>query len=340
MDTDDNPRPEAESGSRSVAARAARQRDAEYSAAERSDRIADNWQLATHLWPALHALGYRSGTLGGRGADADILAGRPPHLRRYEPDAPNDLSDVHEVRREAFMSFIAQVPARFPHVDLTVRHQAQDLVEMPAHRGQLDVVLQGVPYKQWTCPPGSSRLFADHATDFLQAGLDLTRRGGISINLVHQQFLDHPDPDLRQQLTRRADLIGALRLPPRHDPDRPDGYGPIPPVDVVLLRRRPKGAHRSGPAFTDLAPITVNGRAATINEYYARHPGNVLGDLVPGYKGHINMLAPTVDREGLGWQIHHALGRIVSSALQHGLTAPGFLRPPQPPEYPASGLGL
>jgi hypothetical protein len=157
---------------------------------------------------------------------------------------------------------VAQIPARFPYVDLTIRHQARDLVKMPEHRGQLDVVLQGVPFKQWTCPPGLARMFADHATDFLREGLLLTRRGGISINLVHQQFLDAPANDLRRRVARRADLIGALRLPPRPTPGRPAGYDqPGPPVDVVVLRRR---SHRSGRAGTRSStwprPRSVSGR--------------------------------------------------------------------------------
>ncbi|WP_454859700.1 hypothetical protein [Promicromonospora soli] len=335
MDTTDASRHQARRSNRPVAASPALPGDAQRQEVERSGRIADVWQLAGHLWAALHALGYRSGTLGGRGGDADILAGRPPHLRRHD-----GLDALAQSRRESFSSFVAQIPARFPHLDLTIRHQARDLVRMPEHRGRLDVVLQGVPFKQWTCPPGSARLFADHATDFLRGGLLLTRRGGISINLVHQQFLDAPAPDLRQQVARRADLIGALRLPPRPAPGRPTGYEPAPPVDVVVLRRRPRRSGRTGHAFIDLSQTTVDGHAATINGYYARHPGNVLGDLVPGHKGHPTMLAPVFDREGLGYQIHHALARMVTEATQRGLTAPGSARPPERADRPEPGLGL
>lgn len=305
-------------------------------ATERSDRRADVWQLATHLWPALHALGYRSGTLGGRGGDADILAGLPPHLRHLDGE-----DALNQARHEAFMSFIAQIPARFPHTELAIRHQDRDLVKVPGHRRRLDVVLQGVPFKQWTCPPGADRAFAGHATDFLRQGVALTRRGGISIHLVHQMFLDAPNPDLRRQIARHADLVGALRLAPRPTPDIPEAYEPVAPVDVVLLRRRPRGADRAGHAFTVPVGIVVDGQAATINEYYARHPGNVLGTLVRGRKGHSTMLAPTVDREGLGWQIHHALSRIVAVATLRGLTAPGVVRPlEQRPNQPSTGLGL
>ncbi|MFI8528159.1 hypothetical protein ACIGB8_27115 [Promicromonospora sukumoe] len=302
---------------------------------EHDDGIVDVWRLAARLWPALRALGYRSGTLGGRGGDADILAGRPPDQRRHD-----GLDALARARREAFGSFVAQIPARYPHVDITIRHQARDLVTMPEHRGRLDVVLQGVPFKQWTCPPGAARIFAQHATDFLRGGLLLTRRGGISINLVHQQFLDAPTPGLRRQIARRADLVGALRLPPRPVPGHPMGHEPAPPVDVVVLRRRPLGAARPTHTFVDLATTTVDGHTTTLNGYYARHPGNVLGDLVPGRKGHPTMLAPVADREGLGVQIEHALARMVADATRRGLTAPGFQRPPEPAQRHEPGLGL
>jgi hypothetical protein len=78
----------------------------------------------------------------------------------------------------------------------------------------------------------------------------------------------------------------------------------------------------------------------TVNGYYVRHPGNVLGDLVPGRQGHPPMHAPVFDREGLGAQIHHALARMVTEATQRGLTAPGFVRPLERAERPEPGLGL
>lgn len=339
-----DPRPETTPGTGTSDADAAPQPQAHpeaRDATERRDRMANIWQLATHLWPALHALGYRTGALGGRGGDADILAGVPPHQRHHDTPhgGPHDGHDVRDlIRREAFMSFIAPIPAQFPHTALNLEHQDRDLVEVRGHRGRLDVVLQGVPFKQWTCPPGAEQVFAGHATDFLRQGVALTRRGGISIHLVHQMFLDAPDPDLRQRLARHADLVGALRLPPR--PAATHSDGPAPPLDVVLLRRRPRGSGRAGHAFTVPAGIDVDGRAAAINEYYARHPDNVLGTLVRGRKGHSTMLAPTIDREGLGWQIRHALGRIVTVATLRGLTAPDFVRPPEHPRHPAPGFGL
>ncbi|RPF21446.1 hypothetical protein [Myceligenerans xiligouense] len=332
----DGPRPEATPGTGTtdvVATQQPHQPRESRGATERDRRMADVWQLATCLWPALHALGYRSGVLGGRGGKVDILSGLPPHLRHRDGQGALD-----PAQSKAFMSFVAPIPARFPHTELAIKHQDRDLVEVRGQRGRLDVVLQGVPFKQWTCPLGADRVFAEHATDFVRRGVALTRRGGSSIHLVHQMFLDAPDPDLRRQVARHADMVGALRLPFR--PTTAHSEEPAPPLDVVLLRRRPRGAGRTGHPFTVPVGIVVDGKAATINEYYARHPGNVLGTLVHGNKGHPTMLAPTIDREGLGWQIHRALGRIAAVATQRGLTAADVVRPPERPNHRATGFGL
>lgn len=272
--------------------------------------LADAWQVGRHLWPMLRALGYDSGYLGGRGANSDALAGRAPHLRRGA--APG------------YLAFVALIPGPDGHDRIRLHHQGADLPRLPEHRGQLGVVLQDVPFRQSPSTPQQAQALANYGTKTLTEGIGLTPRGGISISLVHPNVLDSPDPTGRKNLARQADLVGALRVPPR---PAPDGLGL--PFDVVLLRRRPTGARSTGHPFTDISSVPLGEQLVTINEYFAAHPEHVLGRVLPRPDGSTS-LVPSGDRTGLGQRMQEAFTRIGGAATQRGLTAPGFLRPPTP----------
>jgi hypothetical protein len=278
--------------------------------------LADAWQVGRHLWPVLRALGYESGYLGGRGANSDALAGRAPHHRRVGTPT-------------GYLAFVAMIPDALEHDRVRLHHQGADLPRLPEHRGQLDVVLQDAPFKQSPYKKGQEQALAEYGTTFLTEGVLLTTRGGISVSLVHPQVLDSPDPSGRKKLARQADLVGALRLPPRPSPD---GLGR--PFDVVLLRRRPTGARGTGHPFTDVSMIQLGERSVMINEYFTAHPEHVLSRVLPG-PGSSPLLVPVADRTRLGEDMEEAFTRIGGSATQRKLTAPGFLHPPTPDDRPA-----
>jgi hypothetical protein len=277
--------------------------------------LADAWQVGRHLWPVLRALGYDSGYLGGRGANSDALAGRAPHHRRTGTPA-------------GYLAFVAMIPDVTGHDHVRLHHQGADLPRLPEHSGQFDVVLQDIPFRQSPYKKGQERALAEYGTTFLTEGILLSTRGGISVSLVHPQVLDSPDPRWRKNLARQADLVGALRLPPRPSPD-----GPGMPFDVVLLRRRPTGVRNTGHPFTDVSMIQLGERAAMINEYFTVHPEHVLSRVVPG-PGSSPLLVPVADRTQLGQRMEEAFKRIGGSATQRKLTAPGFLHPPTPDRRP------
>ncbi|PUB20899.1 hypothetical protein C8K30_115110 [Promicromonospora sp. AC04] len=283
------------------------------------DALADAWQVGRHLWPVLRALGYESGYMGGRGANSDALAGRAPHLQRAGTTT-------------GYLAFVAMIPDAPGHDRVRLHHLGADLPRLPEYRGQLGVVLQDIPFRQSSYKPGQERALAEYGAKFLTEGVILSTRGGISVSLVHPQVLDSPDPSGRKKLARQADLVGALRLPPRPSPN-----GPGTPFDVVLLRRRPTGVRSTGHPFTDLSMIQLGERSVTINEYFANHPEHVLSRVLPG-PGSSPLLVPVADRTRLGERMEEAFKRIGGAATQRGLTAPGFLRPPTPdhPRSPAA----
>ncbi|MFI8528157.1 hypothetical protein ACIGB8_27105 [Promicromonospora sukumoe] len=279
--------------------------------------LADAWQVSRHLWPMLRALGYESGYLGGRGANSDALAGRAPHLRQGA--APG------------YLAFVALIPGPDGHDRIRLHHQGADLPRLPEHRGQLGVVLQDVPFRQSPSTPQQAQALANYGNKALTEGIALTPRGGISISLVHPNVLDNPDPTGRRNLARQADLVGALRMPPRPTPN-----GSAVAFDIVLLRRRPTGARNTGHPFTDISSIELGKGFATINEYFAAHPEHVLGPVQPERDGSAR-LVPVADRTRLGQRLQEAFTRIGGAATQRGLTAPGFVRPPTPDTPQAPG---
>ncbi|MEO8595375.1 MAG: DEAD/DEAH box helicase family protein [Candidatus Solibacter sp.] len=111
---------------------------------------------------------------------------------------------------------------------------------------------------------------------FLAKSLDKVRAGGVLALITSRYTMDKQDSTIRRYLADRADLVGAIRLP---DTAFKANAGTEVTTDILFLKKREPGAAPSGITWRDLAPIDTPDGPVSVNEYFARNPEMMLGEI-------------------------------------------------------------
>jgi N12 class adenine-specific DNA methylase len=137
--------------------------------------------------------------------------------------------------------------------------------------GSFDVAVGNVPFSSTTYPyKGEKHMLHDY---FFVKTLDKVKDGGIVMFITSTGTLDKANPKTRDAIAKQADLVAAFRLP---NNAFKTNAGTEVTTDIVVLRKRPKGVSQSDETFFSLGEID----GIPINEYFVRHPENILGKLV------------------------------------------------------------
>ena len=107
---------------------------------------------------------------------------------------------------------------------------------------------------------------------FIAKSLDLVRPGGVVAVVTSSGTLDKQNPAVRQYITNRADLLGAIRLP---DNAFRKNAGTDVVSDILFLQKR-DCASLEQPEWVQLDTTPEGYR---MNAYFVRHPEMVLGEL-------------------------------------------------------------
>src|ERR1035437_7710804 len=81
---------------------------------------------------------------------------------------------------------------------------------------------------------------------------------------------------MRRYLAERADLVGAIRLP---NTAFKANAGTEVTTDILFFQKRAPGTAPHGATWRDLATIDTPDGAVAVNEYFARHPEMMLGQM-------------------------------------------------------------
>jgi N12 class adenine-specific DNA methylase len=126
---------------------------------------------------------------------------------------------------------------------------------------------------------------------FLAKSLDKLRPGGVMALITSRYTMDKQDSTMRRYLADRADLVGAIRLP---NTAFKANAGTEVTTDILFFQKRAPGnipsrergtassgiaPLREGEAWRELAAIDTPDGAVSINEYFARHPEMMLGQM-------------------------------------------------------------
>lgn len=159
-----------------------------------------------------------------------------------------------------------------------------DLADCTIHPG-FDLTIGNVPYSgdisldYRTTDGGTSRLpLHDY---FIERSVDALRPGGVAMLLTSRYTLDKRSETMRADLARKAELVGAVRLPSSTFA-RQAGTEAV--TDVLVLRRRERTLDRtpdeawihSNPvAVPGYQDVTVNVNQAVANDMTAHAVGDI-----------------------------------------------------------------
>jgi hypothetical protein len=163
--------------------------------------------------------------------------------------------------------------ALYPECDIRI----QGFEDASLADGTFDLVIGNVPFGRYPVhdPVHNPQGFRIHDYFFARS-LAAVRPSGVVAMLTSRFTLDKLNGAVREHLAERADLLGALRLP--NTAFRANA-GTEVTTDLLILQRRPNGAPPAGEAWLETVEVETPDGPARINEYFARHPHMMLGEL-------------------------------------------------------------
>lgn len=171
-----------------------------------------------------------------------------------------------------------------------------------------DAAIGNVPFGQYKV--------ADKAYDrnnflihdyFFAKALDKVRPGGVVAFITSKGTMDKASPEVRKYLARRADLLGAVRLP---NTAFKANAGTEVTSDILFFQKRDR--------MMDLEPdwvhLSENADGIAMNSYFAEHPEQIVGkmEMVSGPYGMESTCSPDNSRP-FEEQLKEAMGRITGT---------------------------
>lgn len=216
------------------------------------------------MWRAAVDMGFA----GGRVLEPSMGVG---HFFGMMPPDVAGRSTLAGVELDRITGGIAK--ALYPQANVQI--QGFQAVDYPADF--FDVVIGNVPFSGTIKPhdpvhnKGGKLLLHDY---FFAKSLAVTRPGGLLMLITSKGTMDKQDAAFRRQLAASADLLGAIRLP---NTAFKGNAGTEVTTDLLILRKRAPGAPAIERPWFDLAAVPPDN--LSVNEYFARHPEQMLGTM-------------------------------------------------------------
>ncbi|WP_416969399.1 AAA family ATPase [Streptomyces sp. 4F14] len=235
----------------------------EWYAAEATTRNAHftDAALVEPIWQALKDLGFEEGRLLEPGCGSgNFLAFAP------------ETAQMTGVELDPVTAEIAA--ALYPDAEV----RAESFVDTRYPEGYFDGAIGNVPFDEvaLTDPVHNPLRLPTH-NHFIVKALEMVRPGGLVAVVTSRFTLDSMGKTSRLEISDRADLVGAVRLPAGAH-RRAAGTNAV--SDLLILRRRDGQAADTLPEWLGLAPVQVDAETKVlVNRYFAKHPERVLGTL-------------------------------------------------------------
>ncbi len=220
------------------------------------------------MWQALQRFGL--------GADAQILEPSMGvgHFLGLMPDELQQEARRTGVELDSITARIAQ--RLYP--DSTVF--AKGFEDTPLPDNYFDAVIGNIPFGNYPVydpayrrQPALTRTIHDY---FLAKSLDKLRAGGVMALITSHFTMDKQDGTIRRHLAESAELVGAIRLP---NTAFKVNAGTEVTTDILFLQKREPGTSARANSWLELAPLETPDGPIFINEYFARHPEMMLGEM-------------------------------------------------------------
>ncbi len=164
--------------------------------------------------------------------------------------------------------------ALYPDADI----RAQPFEQSKLADGYYDLAISNVPFGDYPVHDSKWNDYKLPIHDyFFAAALEKVRPGGLVMFITSRGTMDKLDSTLRELLSARTELLGAIRLP--NDAFKKNA-GTEVTTDIVMLRKLRAGEAPTGPAWKQTTDYSNDlGEAFTINEYFAARPEMMLGQM-------------------------------------------------------------
>jgi N12 class adenine-specific DNA methylase/predicted O-methyltransferase YrrM len=194
------------------------------------------------------------------------------HFIGMMPEAILHRSTVTGIEIDPLTARIAK--ALYPDSDI----RAQPFEQSKLADGFYDLAISNVPFGDYS--PFDSRFnnfkFPIHDY-FFAASLEKIRPGGLVIFITSRGTMDKLDSTLREYLSTRTELLGAIRLP--NDAFKKNA-GTEVTTDIVMLRKLRHGEAPTGPDWNEVAEFeNKRGELLEINAYFAEQQEMMLGEM-------------------------------------------------------------
>ena len=217
------------------------------------------------MWRALEHLGFT----GGRVIEPAAGVG---HFIGLTPERLRDEIAWTGVELDPLTGGIAK--ALYPGADIRV--QGFETTTWPD--GFFDLAISNVPFGDYTVRDTRYRPMSIHDYFFVRS-LDKVRPGGLVAFITSRYSLDKETDLARREIAKRADFLGAIRLPGGTDGAFAKNAGTAVTTDIIFLQRRAKGQTEGNDQWLSLREIQTPDGPVRINSYFAENPQMMLGDM-------------------------------------------------------------
>ena len=151
---------------------------------------------------------------------------------------------------------------------------------------------------------------------FFARTLDKVRPGGIIAFVTSKGTMDKDTPTVRKYISRRADLLGAIRLP---NNTFKDAAGTEVTSDILFLQKRDALSSEE----PDWVHLNTDANGLKMNQYFIDHPEMVMGEMreISGPYGPETACLPIEGRD-LGDQLAVAIQSIQGSVTEYVMDDP------------------
>lgn len=217
-------------------------------------------------WKLAERLGYKGGRFLETSAGIGYYLGMmPPHI------AARSAVTAVELDKATGSMLQALYPKANVQIQGFQKHQSPD--------NFYDLIASNVPFG--TSKPRDEKYdkHGAHIHDyFFLKSMDKVRPGGLVMHVTSTGTLDKPDPKIRAELAKKADLIGAIRFP---GDTHLKNAGTSVVTDMLIFRRRQEGEEPGDQSWleTTTVPDPAGGEPIPVNKYFASNPHMVLGTI-------------------------------------------------------------
>jgi N12 class adenine-specific DNA methylase len=199
--------------------------------------------------------------------------------------------------------------AKYLYPNADVRVQGFETTKIPDN--YMDMAIGNVPFGNYAIADKSYPKAVTSAIHnyFFAKSLDKVREGGIVAFITSRYTMDSQSREVREYIAKRADLLGAIRLP---DTAFKGNAGTEVVTDILILKKRKEGTAYGGEDFLNVGSHHYSlGIYEQTNDYFVKHPEMVLGTPAKTgtmYRG--NSLTYTAKSGNLAKQIEKAFDSI------------------------------